>query len=211
MKVIAITGGPCAGKTSVMGVLRERLARLGVRAAFVPEAATDLIKAGVAPWTCPSMLEFQTRVMALQLERESAALGQAAADGIEVVVCDRGICDSHAYLSDDDYAVALEANGIDHAQALARYDAVFHLVSIAKDNPEAYTKANNSARFEDAEDAVLADGRVMESWLGHPAFRVIGNRPGFDEKAGALFEALVHVLDVGGSANVAKADGSQVT
>ena len=77
-KVIAITGGPCAGKTSAMSVLRERLECAGVNAAFIAEAATDLIQGGIAPWTCASMLEFQTRVMALQLERENAAIAKAA-------------------------------------------------------------------------------------------------------------------------------------
>ena len=78
MRTVVITGGPCAGKTTALGALRALSERAGVPAIFVPEAATDLIIGGVAPWTCASMLEFQTRVMALQLEREAEAAAQAA-------------------------------------------------------------------------------------------------------------------------------------
>ena len=194
MKVIAITGGPCAGKTSAMGALREKLGSAEISASFIPEAATDLIQSGIAPWTCASMLEFQTRVIALQLERENEARDLAASSNVDVVICDRGLCDSHAYLSDDEYADALAANGIDHAGALARYDAVFHLESIAKDNPGAYTKANNSARFEDADDAARVDERVKDAWSDHPVLHVVGNHADFTGKADELFGLIAQFL-----------------
>lgn len=190
---IAITGGPCAGKTSAIEVLRKRLDGSHVEAVFVSEAATELILSGIAPWTCESMLEFQTRVIELQLIREFSAHAQAAENNA-VVICDRGICDSHAYLSDEDYRIALEANGIDHKQALARYDAVFHLDTIAKDDPGAYTKANNKARFENAQEAVLANKRVINAWSEHPSLHIIGNSASFEEKADALFEAILRTL-----------------
>ena len=192
MKTIAITGGPCAGKTSAMDVLRERFERVGFSAVFIPEAATDLINSGIAPWTCASMLEFQTQVIALQIEREAAA----ADSGAEVVICDRGLCDSHAYLTDEDYARALAANAVTEKQALARYDAVFHLQSIAKDDPGAYTQDNNGARFENAQEAALANDRVIRAWEGHSAFKVIGNYPSFNEKAATLWEAIAAFLGV---------------
>lgn len=198
MEIIAITGGPCAGKTSAMGVLRERFVADGLKAVFIPEAATDLINAGVAPWTCSSMREFQTRVIALQLEREAAAFEQAVSNGVDLVVCDRGICDSRAYLSREDYQAALAENGITHDKALARYDAVFHLETVAKGDARAYTKENNNARFESAEEAALVDNRVIEAWTAHPAFSVIGNRDSFEEKAAELYEAIARFMSEGG-------------
>ena len=197
MKVIAITGGPCAGKTSAMGVLRERLDQLEIPALFIPEAATELILAGIAPWTCSSMLEFQTHVIARQLERETDVFEEARSANVAAVICDRGICDSHAYLSDDEYLRALDANGIDHEQALARYDAVFHLDSIAKDRPEEYTRDNNGARFENSEEAALVNERVVSAWAGHPSFHAIGNRTYFSEKADALLEGIIRCIDGG--------------
>lgn len=188
---IVVTGGPCAGKTSAMEAVREGLASADITAIEVPEAATDLILAGTAPWTCPSMLDFQTQVIALQLKREAAAAAEAAALDNAVIVCDRGICDSHAYLSDADYETALSENGISEAQALARYDAVFHLESVALADASAYTKANNGARFEDAQGAVLADRRTLSAWSAHPSLHVIANEEEFRAKADNLTSAIL--------------------
>ena len=213
MKKIVITGGPCAGKTSALAHVGEQLKRTGVPMLVVPEAATDLILQGIAPWTCPSVLDFQTRVIALQLAREnafaqlvealarstagSAARGGEASDRQRepVLICDRGVCDSHAYLTDEEFSQALADNGLDEAGALARYDAVFHLESVAKDNPDAYTRQNNDARFEDAAEAAKADERGIRAWKHHPAFHVIGNFPTYEEKAHALCAGIEDAMD----------------
>ena len=213
MKKIVITGGPCAGKTSALAHVSEQLRRAGVPTLIVPEAATDLILQGIAPWTCPSVLDFQTRVIALQLARENALTqlvgamtrsttetstrkaGDSSQQPEPVLICDRGVCDSHAYLTDEEFSQALADNGLDEASALARYDAVVHLKSIAKDNPNAYTRQNNDARFEDADEAAKADERGIRAWTLHPVFHVIGNFPTFEEKARALCTAICRAMD----------------
>ncbi|MBQ9001870.1 MAG: ATP-binding protein [Eggerthellaceae bacterium] len=190
VKVIAITGGPCAGKTSVMGVVRDELVHKGASVRLVPEAATDLIMEGIAPWTCPSMLDFQTQVIRLQLEREADALNSGAA----IVVCDRGVCDSRAYLAGEEYSRALSANRLAAREALVRYDAVFHLESIALADPAAYTRANNTARFESVAEAVAADRRTLDAWSAHPNRHIVGNASSLAAKASALIAALVEEL-----------------
>ena len=191
MPTIVITGGPCAGKTSALAALQERFARNDVPAVFVPEAATDCILDGIAPWTCDSMLTFQTHVMTLQVKREAAALQEAAVLGPDtLVICDRGICDSHAYLTDDDYRQALSSNDLSEPQALARYDAVFHLESIAVANPTMYTRSNNEARFENAEEAVAADARTQDAWAGHGNLTVIPCDADFERKVDRLANAI---------------------
>lgn len=199
LKRIVITGGPCAGKTSAMEYLRGRLADAGIAAVFVPEAATDLILAGTAPWTCASMLEFQTQVIALQLERETAALEEAASLGDALVICDRGVCDSHAYLSDGEYAAALATNGLAEQDALARYDAIFHLESVAVADEAAYTQANNGARFENATEAALADKRTLDAWAAHSNLRIIANEATFEAKARNLADAIAGIWRVAGA------------
>ena len=174
-----------------LGLLKERFSHDGIAAMFVPEAATDLILSGIAPWTCPSMLAFQTQVIALQLEREAAAIAEASEIASDtLIVFDRGICDSHAYLSDEDYMRALSENNLVEPRMLERYDAVFHLESIAKTDPGAYTKANNPARFETAEEAVIADARVLAAWSCHPHVAVIEGERTFELK----FDHLLHAV-----------------
>jgi hypothetical protein len=43
---VCLTGGPCAGKTTALSVISDRLGSLGFRVFMVPEAATLLRKAG---------------------------------------------------------------------------------------------------------------------------------------------------------------------
>ena len=192
VKRLVITGGPCAGKTTALAWLQERFAREGVAAVFVPEAATDLIMRNIAPWTCESMRAFQTQVIALQLEQEAATIDEISPLGPDaLIIFDRGICDSHAYLSDEDFARALAENGLNERDALARYDAVFHLESVAKIDPRAYTKANNPARFETAEEAAAVDTRVLSAWAAHPHVSVIGSCSSFEGK----FELLVREIE----------------
>ena len=194
MKVIAISGGPCAGKTSAIALLRERLAHIDIPVVFVDEAATDLINAGIAPWTCTSMLEFQTHIMALQLKREREARARFTDNDNALIICDRGICDGRAYVTAEDYQRALEANGLTHEQALARYDAVFLLESIAKDDPEAYTVENNDARMEELDEAIQVGERVIDAWSEHPERHIIGNRANFADKADDLYCAIMEYL-----------------
>ena len=205
VKTIVITGGPCAGKTSALPRVRDRLERAGYAVVVVPEAATDLILDGIAPWTCASVLDFQTRVIALQLEREAEASylvkeGLHEEDGRvsreTVIVCDRGACDSRTYLTEEEFSRALAANGLDVAGALARYDAVFHLESVAKDDAGAYTRKNNGARFENASEAAEADDRGRRAWEAHPAMSIIGNYPSFEQKVDALCMAIGKALGI---------------
>lgn len=128
------------------------------------------------------MLDFQTQVIALQLEREAAAAEVSPG----LIVCDRGLPDSRAYLNADEYAQALASNGIDERGALARYDAVIHLESVAKADLAAYTRANNAARFEDAGEAADADDRVAAAWSSHPRFVRIPYSADFGNKIDEL-------------------------
>ena len=43
---ILITGGPCAGKTTVMAAISQDLTQLGYKVLVVPEAATLIMKGG---------------------------------------------------------------------------------------------------------------------------------------------------------------------
>ena len=184
VRMIVVTGGPCAGKTTAMSWLREDLQRRGWVVLFASEVATELITGGVAPWTCASIPSFQHSVFELQLGKERAYLSAARAMEAErvMVVCDRGLPDCRSYLTREEYQAILDDFGMTEAQARDRYDAVFHLVTAAKEAPEFYTLANNQARRETIEEAAALDDRLIAAWEGHPQLRVIGAFAAFDEK-----------------------------
>ena len=106
---IVITGGPCAGKTTAMSWIQNMFTELGYHVIFVPECATELITAGISGTTCKSVVDFQTALMKLQIERENIyeeAAKTSKHDKI-LIICDRGIMDSKAYLLDLEFSSVL--------------------------------------------------------------------------------------------------------
>ena len=65
---IAITGGPCSGKSTAQSWIQKEFTQKGYMVLFVPETATELILGGVTPWTIDTTVNFQKYIMQLQLE-----------------------------------------------------------------------------------------------------------------------------------------------
>ncbi|MCD7819630.1 MAG: ATP-binding protein [Lachnospiraceae bacterium] len=174
---IVITGGPCAGKTTAMSWIQNAFSEKGYTVLFVPETATELISGGIAPWTCGSNEEYQKCQVRLQIEKENVFLQAAktmANDKI-LIVCDRGILDNKAYMTDEEFSSVLQTVGYTEVELRDSYDAVFHLSTAAKGAMEAYTLANNAARTETPEQAIALDDRLISAWTGHPQLLIIDN------------------------------------
>ena len=193
---IVITGGPCAGKTTAMSWIQNMFTDLGYHVIFVPECATELINAGISARTCKSVESFQKALMKLQIEREK--IYEKAALSIKndkiLIVCDRGIMDSKAYLTDLQFSSILSELNKNEIELRDNYDAVFHLVTAAKGAEEFYTLENNTARTETIEEAIKSDNNLINSWNGHPHFRIIDNSTNFDDKIKRLLKEISHFL-----------------
>ena len=193
---IVITGGPCAGKSTAMSWIQNAFTQIGYKVLFIPETATELITGGVAPWTCGSNVEFQKCQLKLQIEKEKIfeqAAHTMAADKI-LIVCDRGLLDNKAYMSEVEFAEAVGFIGSNEVELRDHYDAVFHLVTAAKGAEEFYTTANNSARTETVEEAAALDDKLISAWTGHPHLRVIDNTRSFEDKMKKLIAEISSFL-----------------
>ena len=185
---IVITGGPCGGKSSVLGRLRSAFEDLGYTVVILEESATELIRSGITPESCGSMYEFERAQIQYQLAREKAICETAGRMNREkvLIICDRGTMDSKAFLTAEEFERALNELGTDEVTLRDDYDAVFHMESTAKGLEEAYTTENNAARRELPEEAAELDSKVMSVWLGHTHLRVIENCGNFEEKVQKL-------------------------
>lgn len=193
---IVITGGPCAGKTTGLTWIQNAFSSRGYRVLFVPETASELISGGVAPWTCGSNLDYQKCQVKLQLEKE-AVFRQAAesmADEKILIVCDRGVMDNKAYMTETEFQALLNALHLDEVTLRDEYDGVFHLVTAAKGADEFYTLSNNQARRETPEQARELDDKLIAAWTGHPHLRVIGNSTDFAGKMKRLLAEISALL-----------------
>lgn len=194
---IVITGGPCAGKTTAMASIKEHFTRLGYYVVFVPETATELITAGIAPWTIGSVYEYQCCQMKLQTEKEKiyfeAAQKLRCSDKI-LLVHDRGVVDCRAYMGDTDYLKAIAESGFNEMDVLLRYDAVFHLVTAAKGACEFYSCESNCARTEGIEEALDIDNKLIDAWKNHPRYTIIESSNDFENKISTLISAIAEYL-----------------
>ena len=194
MPKIVITGGPCAGKTTLMGLLAAAFVGRGREVVLVNECATELLAQGVTPDSCGSVLGFQRHVFDLQLEKEDRLAGMSPD---AVVLLDRGLMDNAGYLPDDELDMLLSERGMTRADAYARYDAVVHLVTAAIGAEKFFSHETNEHRLEGVEEAVRVDEALRAGWSGHPNLQVVNNEGTFEDK---LNRAIAAVLEVVGMA-----------
>lgn len=204
IKKIVLTGGPCAGKTTALNYLAEKLSDYGFSVFTVPELATMLINAGVnlgelAATDYKKYLQIEEKMIFSQLALEDLFHGYAALCGHKknVILCDRGVMDILAYIEREYFDAVLASRGLKVTDLRdGRYDAIMHLVSAAFGAEEFYTLANNTARRETLEEARDAEKRTSGVWIGHPHLRAIDNSTDFELKMKRVLQAVCRVLGI---------------
>ena len=196
---IVLTGGPAAGKTSLISrILKEFKSEDGWKVITIPETATELISGfGLGPFPgCMSMEEFQYFVINDQLHKEQLALKGAEAVPEEkvLIIYDRAIFDDLAYISQEQFEKALAFFGKTQEEMLSHYDAVLHLVTCAKGAEFAYN-FDNAARYEDIATAREKDDLTLKAWSSHPRLFVIDNSIDFEDK---LNRAVARIYEIVG-------------
>ena len=198
IKKIVLTGGPCAGKSEAVKLIKETFSKKGYTVLFVPETATELISGGVCPWTCGTNLDYQ--IVQCKLQRYKEQMFDEAVHTMRedkfLIVCDRGMLDNKAYMSDEEFDKVLETLGTTEDEINASYDAVFHLVTAAKGLEEFYIFENNVARYETPEQAAKLDDVLIAAWSKHPNLKVIDNSYDFNEKMEHLLKEIAHFLGI---------------
>lgn len=199
---ICVTGGPCAGKTTSLARIAERIPELGYKVFTVPEAATLLMKSGaminVDNLDNSGRISLQATLIKLQASLEDIFTRFAEATSQKaLVVCDRGVMDGSAYISSDLWQALLDEIGspVVHLRD-NRYDAVVHLVTAAQGAEEHFQTLNNEARYEGLEQARAVDRLLQKAWTGHPNFFIIENEgiKSFDAKVQRCYEQVCNVL-----------------
>ena len=169
---IVLTGGPGAGKTAVLELIRQYFC---VHVRVLPEAA-GIVFGGGFPRVpvVAAQRAIQRAIFYVQRELEAVA----DADHAAIVLCDRGTIDGAAYWpGPEDFWSSV---GTTHAAQLSRYDAVIHLRTPPGDG--GYNQ-DNPLRLETAAEAQVIDERIALAWQGHPRRFVIEPTSDFLTKA----------------------------
>lgn len=194
---VAITGGPCAGKTTAMEKIVQEFTERGFKVFVINEAATDLITGGIRPFgdNPIPLMDFQRCVLEQQMAKEKLYEKVAASCPQDtIILCDRGVLDNRAYITNQEFQGLLREYDLNEMEIMNSYDVVFHLVTAADGAEEAYTTANNAARTETPEQAREIDRKTLNSWIGHKKLEIIGNETSFDEKISKVIKRIYEFL-----------------
>ena len=190
-----ITGGPCAGKTEAIKIIKQELTNKGLKVIAVPETATELISSEITPWEL-GRNKFQFLLLERSLNKEITAEKAAECfDQDVVIIYDRGLLDGKAYMQAEPFMNELKKYNEDEKTVLDRYNAVFHLVTTANGAEEFYTLANNEARTESIKDAIKLDDRLIDIWSNHKNYKIIDNSTNFEFKMKRLINEIDNVIN----------------
>lgn len=205
IKKIVFTGGPCAGKTTIINEVSKTLKDDGYYVINVEETATQFIGAMIMPHADREhTLKFQDYVYRLQSVKEKIAeeyaegLAKSNLDLIKdkkgiVIIYDRGIMDNRAYLPHEDYNVLLERHNCNEISTMDKYDLVIDLVSLATTNPELYVL--DGIRYETVKQAAKLDQATSSAWLLHRNLKVIKPTEKVEEKIQIVLKNIYNLLE----------------
>lgn len=154
---IVLTGGPGAGKTAVLEMMRKTLCKHVV---VVPEAAGVVFGGGFPrSQSVEARRAGQRAIFFVQRELEAAV----TAENVSIALCDRGTIDGLAYWPGPDDLWAAVGTTLD--EQLARYHAVIHLRTPPLERGYNH---QNPLRVESAVEAAAIDARIAKAWANHP-------------------------------------------
>lgn len=201
---IVWTGGPCAGKTTGLAYVSEKLRDWGFRVFIVPEVPTLVIGGGVPDIGRIAAEDFERYIKIqrefilghLELRRYFKRLAGIFPDEKCVMFLDRGGMDPLAYMPREYFEAVLREERLTLHDVRDSYEGVVFLTTAADGAAEFYTLANNKARRETSEEAVTADRKTLEAWVGHSHLRIIDNSTDFEGKMRRVLAAVARMLGI---------------
>jgi hypothetical protein len=184
-QMIVITGGPGAGKTAVLEMLKKMLCQ---HVLVLPEAASIVFGGGF--WrlnTTVSRRAAQRAIFHVQRELEDILLNEKI---WSTGLCDRGSLDTLAYWPSEERDFFNSFNTTFEKEYL-RYRAVIHLR--CPSDSMGYNH-QNPLRTETAQEAQLIDNRIFEIWSKHPNYKPIPAYQNFTQKFDATFEIVKDLI-----------------
>lgn len=105
---IALTGGPCVGKSSALKNIKRHLEKKKYKVIVVEETATESIMSGIPPWEV-DVEPFQELVISRSINKAETTLRVTDSWKRDVVIIyDRGLADCLAYMPQDMYKDTLK-------------------------------------------------------------------------------------------------------
>lgn len=182
MRFIVVTGGPGAGKTAVLELIKKLLLKETV---ILPESASIIFNGGF--WRLPTptaRAAAQRAIFHIQNEMEILVSDEKKWN---LALCDRGSLDGLAYWPYDEQSFwqMCETN---LESELAKYYAVIHLNTPS--DIQGYNHIN-PLRTESSIFAQEIDRRIESIWKNHPRYHSIDSESNFMTKAQSAIDIIL--------------------
>lgn len=179
--VIALEGGPCGGKSSLLAHLEQESEQHKRPLVVLPEIATQHIsllqQEGIsipelAQHNRPLYLDFQQNILK-DIVEVIDAMKDMYAQTNAIIVTDR--CDIGSYITTSERSAIYSSLGLQGAPYLTHVDQLYYLPSIARTAPERYAslQATNGARYEDTAEAAQTCNANLAAVGDHPEFHIV--------------------------------------
>jgi len=187
---IVLTGGPGAGKTAALEVVRKTFCD---HVAVLPEAAS-IVFGGGFPRASTDYARASAQRVIFTVQRELERLVCDDPDSVaKVACCDRATLDGLAYYPGhaQDF---LRERGTTLEDEIARYTRVIHLRP-PRDG-QGYDHSN-PLRVETAAESRAIDARLEAAWASHPRRTFVESSPDFLEKVAKVIALVREELPAG--------------
>lgn len=184
---IALTGGPCGGKSESLLDFQKVLIKEGYKASIVSETAGGLLNLDYMPGVNISTFDFQNLLFKIQFIKE-----YRKEDEGNIVICDRGIMDAKVYVSKYDFKKIMDLNRIKENEIFDTYDSALYFRTIAYEYPKLFVEQRE---YETPEVAIKRDELCKSIWESKIIPVQYDNKDGYDIKKRIIIQSLLEKLD----------------
>lgn len=187
MKKILITGGACAGKTTVLNVIKDYLEEKGYNVNIIEEVPTKLINESITSEKVGKM-EFQELIIKTQIENEK----NCNYDG--VIIFDGSPIDSMKFINREEFDKFAKKYNTNFEEIINGYDGIIFLETVAKDYPELYSNENNKARLTDVNAAVDRNDKLFNIYNNNSKVYLIKPDKDIEVKKKKIIEVVESII-----------------
>lgn len=178
---IVLTGGPCGGKTTSIGYLQQKLGDK-YNVIVLDEIANGLLQLGYLDEIKIGLLDFQRLLFNIQFINE-----YNAEKSCDILLCDRGLLDSKAYLNSSQYNEILSSNKLSCKDILSTYNLALYYRTIAYEYPDLFRKQRV---YETTASAISRDKQSLEIWKKILLDIKYSNTEGFQTKVNKIYDSM---------------------
>lgn len=195
---IALTGGPGAGKTTILEDYKNYLNSLNICNMTLKETASEINQEYRVPFQSRehgNLYDFQELIYTQQKYKEDVALFASKIIGKDtIILCDRGIPDNRAYLYNEEFDELAKKYNENILSIANNYNYVIALSS-ASTLDNGYTTENNPSRLENKEEALEKNKRTLECWTLARNIHIIPAMESFEDKRTKSIELLQTIIN----------------